>query len=83
MKNDPVKTVEIKEAYCRSCKTFAIALNLLDQELVDDPDELGELIERWLSQSDAYLESPEGMAFSNDVDHRISMILCGETDEPD
>jgi hypothetical protein len=67
----------------RQVQIYAVALNLACQDLVDDPEALGELIGMYLDDSRSFLASSDGIEHLNRSYREIEKILCGQTDDDD
>jgi hypothetical protein len=80
MTHELVEILETDPALLRICQTYAVALNLACQDLVDDPEALGELIGMYLDDSRSFLASSDGIEHLNRSYREIEKILCGQTD---
>jgi hypothetical protein len=83
MPNELNAMLAVSPSFLHQLQTYAVALNLACQDLIDDPDDLGELIEMYLADSRAYLASSEGIEHLNRSYLEIQKILSGQTHEPD
>jgi hypothetical protein len=79
MLDELAEGMDVPVALLQQLQTYAVALNLACQDLVDDPDDLGELIGMYLDDSRSFLASSEGIEHVNRSYLEIEKILCAQT----
>jgi hypothetical protein len=79
MLDELAEGMDVPVALLRQLQLYAVALNMACQDLIDDPEALGELIGMYLANSRAFLASSEGIEHLNRSYLEIEKILCGQT----
>jgi hypothetical protein len=83
MLDELAQRMNVPVEFLRQLQIYAVALNMACQELIDDPEDLGELIEMCLDDSRSFLASSEGIEHVNRSYLEIEKILCGQTHDDD